>query len=341
MLRLSLITAALLAFAPAAFHGVHGQMPVQDWTDRPDAVAPVGISDDFIPAPRSIDVRYLFGARDHEGFLLGTTEFPTQQIPNEGWEMVPHTMTVQTHSVEVRTALTDWLGFSARVPFQRSSGEFATEDVIGTVSAWGLGDVEVNALYGLHDEWPFRAHVIAGVLIPTGQTDLAGELPDAPGESQLLPYPMQPGFGTLAVLPGAVFAAENEFGTVGMKAGARVPIGNADEDWHRGTELNGQVWMAYRFSEWISGSVRLSYVDVRGMEGMDPDLDPASSPLADPLLQGGTRFDLPIGVNVEFPRGPLAGNRLFGELVVPAHQNLDGPQIRSRYGLILGWGVRF
>ncbi len=99
--------------------------------------------------------------------------------------------------------------------------------------------------------------------------------------------------------------------------------------------------MAYRFTDWVSGSVRVSYLKQGNLSGFDTSVDAFSTPLAHPDLQGGTRLEIPIGMNVSFPEGRLQGHRLHLELIVPAHQDLDGPQLTPDSGLVIAWGVSF
>jgi hypothetical protein len=99
--------------------------------------------------------------------------------------------------------------------------------------------------------------------------------------------------------------------------------------------------MAYRFSDWLSGSIRVLGTRTGNITGADPTVDPTISPMGDPSLQGGTRVVLPVGVNIMFPRGPYWANRLGAEFVIPMHQNLDGPQIRQGFGVSVTWGLEF
>jgi hypothetical protein len=313
---------------------------VESWTDRPDARAPAGLSDDVILPPRAIEVIYTARVTTHEDILFGTDEIPPILVLQD-WDMVPLSMTVTRHEFEVRGGVLSWLGISLLVPLQHTSVEFTTGQITGTPTSLGLGDLELRALYSLHDTWPYRAHLVGGISLPTGAVSHEDTMPDRPSEDATLPYPMQPSDGTFALMPGAVFVAENAAGTVGIRADARIPIGENGRDWTRGQRFTGNVWMAYRFTDWVSGSVRVTFRRTGNVEGFDPALNAFGSPMAIPQLQGGTRVDVPIGVNFMFPEGPLSGNRLGGELILPVHQDLDGPQIAAGYGVALSWGVAF
>ncbi len=135
--------------------------------------------------------------------------------------------------------------------------------------------------------------------------------------------------------------AENEFGTVGLRAQARFPIGENDRGWTRGNAYDAQIWMAYRFTDWVSGSARISYLKSGDLEGADESIDVFSSPLGHPDLQSGTRVEIPIGLNLLFREGALEGQRLGIELIIPLHQDLNGPQLIPSSGVAVAWGVTF
>lgn len=350
MLSWRLVPATVVALGMAAGPPLSAQLPLDDWSERPDARAPSGLTEDVLLAPGSYEVRYRADVMHFDGVLVGTEEIPIEWVTTgfelDGhffqWEMAPLTMTRQRHELEFRAGILDWLGASLRVPVHYTEGDFRTRDHDpGTASDFALGDVELHVLYGLHDVWPYRAHLTAGLSMPTGPVDRGDQLPIAPAEQRTLPYSMQPGDGTFALIPGAVLVSENAAGTVGLQATARIPVGENDRGWRRGQEVRGNVWMAYRFSEWVSGSLRLSGTRRSAVEGSDPTLDPWSTPMAHPALQAGTRVDLPVGLNLYFADGPLYGNRLFAEFVLPVYQDLDGPQLKARAGVSLGWAVAF
>ncbi len=337
------LAAGTLAALPGA-----SQIPVSDWEERPDARAPAGLVDDRIPGRGQLEAFVSVSATSYQDLLAGTDEIPPSLVlsgvqPNwPPFDAAPLSGSRQRYELELRLGVIEWFGASIRVPWVVHSTEFfAANQLRGSPQVSGVGDVEISLLYALHEPWPYRAHLIAGVSLPTGATDERGRLPDDPGIDRILPYSMQPGDGTFALLPGAVFVAENDAGTVGLKANARIPLGENDRGWTRGTVVEGHLWMAYRFTDWVSGSARLSVRNTGNLSGFDPAVDRWSTPPANPDLQGGTRFDLPLGVNIHFPEGPLRGNHLRAEFVLPVHQDLDGPQLRARYGGTISWGITF
>lgn len=342
MHRSNLMVAALVVAGIVSARPGEAQLPSSGWTERPDAIAPAGLANDRILEPGTFEARYTAEVVSFEGLKVGTNAIQPEFVLRD-WDLAPTSMTHQRHQFEFSAGLLDWLGASLRVPVQHASTTLVSQQLRGNPTATGLGDVELRALLGLHDTWPYRAHLIAGVSFPTGSVEEAGQLPNAAvgGADRTLPYPMQPGDGTFAVLPGAVLVAENAVGTVGLRADARVPMGENDRGWTRGTEFSGQAWLAYRFTDWISGSARLSYRNTADLVGADRSIDAFSSPLAHPDLQSGTRIDLPIGMNIRFAEGSLEGSHLGIELIVPLHQDVDGPQLTPNSGVAFSWGVNF
>lgn len=342
MPRFRLSAVLIVAGVLGSAHSALAQTRTEGWSDRPDARAPAGVNEDAILAPGRFEVRYNVEFMSFEGLKAGTEEIPPELVLTD-FDLAPTSMATQRHELEVRAGILDWLGASVRVPFVRTSTEFVNNQFRGNPTASGIGDVEARVLIGLHDIWPFRAHLIAGVSFPTGSVKEAGQLPDQPigGPDRTLPYPMQPGDGTFAVLPGAVFVAENDYGTVGFQVEARLPLGTNDRGWTRGDEFSGQLWMAHRFTDWVSGSLRVSYTRRGDLTGSDTSIYAFSSPMAFPDLQGGTTVDVPVGINIRFPEGRLRGSRLHFELIIPAHQDLDGPQLKPSSGATFSWGVGF
>ncbi|TVP75367.1 MAG: hypothetical protein EA352_08410, partial [Gemmatimonadales bacterium] len=267
-------------------------------------------------------------------------EVPRQLVLAD-WTMVPLSRTVHRADIDVGAGLLPWLSVAARIPFIRNEVDFATFNRTSTVDNTNLGDVEVHALVSLHETWPVRAHASFGVGIPTGSADATGRLPDQPDESRVLPYQLQTGSGALFLVPGAYVAVENEHGTFGVQASGRVWLDDNDRQWRPGNSVNIQGHGQYRLNDWISASVRVSFDRWDDVSGSDPSLDPEQSPMHWAFATGGSRVDLPVGLNLLFREGTLAGHLLQAELVVPAHTDMNGPQLGAGWGANISWSKRF
>lgn len=91
----------------------------------------------------------------------------------------------------------------------------------------------------------------------------------------------------------------------------------------------------------MSASALISYQKTGNLSGSDATLDPFSRPLGHPNLQSGNQVAVPVGMNLRFPEGRLEGNRIGLKLMVPLHQDLDGPQLTHNSGVGITWGVGF
>lgn len=337
MLRLSLpgflALALILTSTPLG-----AQLAESDWTQRPDRFAPPGIVADRLSPAGGFDARFQISHRSFSDLVDGRNAIPSSVVL-QNWDFAPLTAQRQRAVAEVGFGLTSWMSVLGRVPLVRNEVQIGNNQSISTTNTTGVGDVEAHALFGLHDQWPVRAHLSAGVSIPTGTSDQTGTLT---GSSEaVLPYFFQLGAGTPALLPSATLVTENAYGTVGFQATGRYHLGENDRDWSPGDEFTANVYMQYRFNDWIGGSMRVEYQRRSAVSGLDPSLDPFLSPLHFATATGGTSVMVPFGVNIEFAEGALRGNRLQAELLIPAHSELNGPQLRESWGASVSWGWSF
>jgi len=316
------------------------QIRVSDWTDRPDRQGPAGMRWDHLPSARALDLQLRFSARSFEGHLAGRDEVPSVVVLRD-FEMVPLSRTSLTVALEAQAGILDWLALGFWVPFVFNEAEFATERLVGSVDAAGIGDLEAHLMVRLHDRWPVRAHVGAGVAFPTGTVTHTGITADLPTTSRILPYPLQTGSATWALLPSAALAVENEYGTLGIQGTGRIYLAANDRNWQPGGAFEGNIYMQHRFNDWISGSARVAVARWDDVAGLDVAVQPQASPMHWTLTQGGTRVEIPVGMNIRFAEGPLHGHRLSAEILLPVHQNLSGPQLRSTWGVAASWGYTF
>lgn len=339
---LSALILLLLLFPglPHPAGSVAGQLQVSDWTERPDRRAPAGITGDLMLPGGSVDLRVQMVYRSFEDLLSGRDEIPPIFVLQD-FDMVPLTRSALTVALEAQAGVLDWLALRVRAPFNSNEATFATEGLTGSVTASGIGDLEAHLMAGLHNRWPVRAHVSAGMAFPTGSVTETGIMPDQPGADRILPYPLQTGSGTYAFLPSGTLAVENQYGTVGVQGAGWIYLTENDRDWHPGHLFEGNLFLQYRFNDWVSGSARVSVARWNDVSGADRDHLPQSSPMHWTQAQGGSRVEIPVGLNLRFASGALEGHRLGAEVLLPVHQSLNGPQLRSRYGVTAAWGYTF
>ncbi|RMH12476.1 MAG: transporter [Gemmatimonadetes bacterium] len=330
--------------AGAALAALLVAMPLQaqdvQWsTDRPDGHAPLGVHNDFTLPQGGVLVTYHYTRDERAGLRSGTVPLFVDDVLDI-FGVAPLALTSEGHLLDIRVGLTDELTASASLPFTYRTATQATETRIFDTRSSGIGDLEVRLMYQVFNLDGYRAHLSLGAAAPTGSIDETDVTPLGPGEVQL-PFQMQQGTGSWAVLPGFTVQAQNEFGTVGAQAEARIHTGFNDRGYRVGDRFRGTVWASYKLNDWVSASARVTYESWQDVEGQDPDTDALFDPAANPFATGGTRAEIPFGVNIHFRDGALAGHRASVEWFVPVHEDLHGPQLSSDRRLLVGFQLVF
>jgi len=250
----------------------------------------------------------------------------------------------QRHLLELAYGQSDALTLRLAVPLVVSSMDEAAPAGGGDLFVFGsdatsIGDISLTGLWSVIDDGTYRLHVGAGVSAPVGDIDAEDERASSSPNDLVLPYSMQAGSGTWDVLPSVTFKAMNEVASIGTQVRGVLRLGENDRGYSLGDRLSVQFWGAHAFSDLLSGSIGVNYMNWKNVEGVDDALafDPefSASPANNTLSQGGTRWDLPIGLNVLFQEGTLEGYRLAGEVSFSISQDLDGPQLGKDLGLSL------
>lgn len=338
MVRKILIAATLLTVA--------SPLAAQDdyvWTSkRPDGRAPVGMSGARTLEAGALEFSYRFSQLNSKGIWLGSDSIPLETTL-EFYDQAPLTLTNQTHNVSVSYGVTQDLTLIADVDYSSRQREQLTNGgVFYVTESQTLGDVTVSGLYSFLDLDTHKAHIQMGARIPTGKTDIFAETPFSSPDIQGMPYDMRPGAGTFALLPGMTAQTQNEVATVGGQITAMIPIGTNDRSYSLGNAFKASGWAAYMLNEYISVSARLQWQNWGGIEGGDPDLDPAQDPGNDGFFLEGERIDMPVGLNFYMPEGSrFAGHRLSIETIFPISHEYEGPQFGLDWGILVGWQVVF
>ncbi len=304
--------------------------------DRPDAFAPLGIVVDHNLQPGDFQVGYRFGVFNLSGLQAGQFEIPLVDVLDV-FESTPFQMESQSHLLNLQYSPAANVSVLARVPFQMNTLDQLDRNgfVFGSESS-GLGDVQVDAIVNIYDKGPYRAHLSGGVSVPTGSiTETVDET------TERLPYQMQTGSGTFDVLPGITVEAMNQHGSVGMQAIGTLRTSENDEGYTLGNRVHVNGWAGFLLTDQLSVSARFSWQQWDRISGADEAFSDAVNQVQNPLffteLSGGSRLDMPLGLNLALKEGPLAGHRFSLEWVIPVSQDLDGPQLMGDWGVNVGW----
>lgn len=343
MRRTTLIAViALISWLPAS--EAAGQ--IYTWTaERPDGHAPVGVLGGHVEEDGRYQLFYRYSFTSLDGNLAGQDSVPFVDIL-QTFTAAPTTMKIKAHTFGFTYGITDRLTVLGAIPYVQKEMDQAVV-IPGTnpnaaveifeTSSGSLGDALVSALYQFVSEGRYRAHLHAGVSVPTGSVEEADETPASRTAEAQLPYSMQIGSGTWDVLPGITLLVMERRASLGAQLVGTFRLGDNDRGYTLGNRVNADIWGGYRVNDYLSVSARVAIDTWGDVSGIDPALDPALSPAQRTDFTGGTRVDVPLGINIYFPSGALAEHRLGIEVAFPVHQDLNGPQLRRDWALTVGW----
>ncbi|MEM9381350.1 MAG: transporter [Planctomycetota bacterium] len=308
---------------------------------RPDRVAPYGVLQDRVLRRGRWAVDYRFLRVHSRGMRAGVERIPDGEVVSPGgfgFATTPTEGIRNEHRIQGLFGWTDRVTLAAIVPIvdlemdllTSSGGSFETKNT-------GVGDIGLAALASLHDSATSRVHVHLGFTAPTGSIDERGGPPTSGGTSDLLPYTMQLGSGTWDLRPGLTATGYGDRWSWGGQVLGTVRLGRNGRGYSLGDRLDATGWAAYRATQRVSLSGRVAIGRVTNVDGADRDLDPISSPQADPTLQAGTRVDGLLGLNALLSRG----SRLGLEVGWPIAQRLSGPQLQTNVLWTIGLQLAF
>lgn len=342
--------AALAAVAAllGTFQPVSAQLePEYVWTaDRPDGIGPVGVTGERTYPEGTLAFYYRFSGSAFEGPRVGEIRVAPSQVLSE-FGASPQRREVLSHLAGAAWGLTDRVTLEATLPFLVSKhldhvvavGTEETELVLvqDASDGWGIGDLELRSHLLVYDDGPYRAHATMGVSVPTGSIDQDYIQPGTSAVETVAPYSLQTGSGTFDLLPGFTVIAMNDRASTGIQGNAVLRLYDNDRDYHLGHVFGGSVWGAFRLTDLVSVSVRTDVATWLDVQGADPALDQSFNPASRPDLQGGTRVELPLGMNVLFQEGLLENHRVGLEVSFPIYEDLHGPQLEHGWTASLGW----
>ena len=276
--------------------------------------------------------------------------FAGQPMQPATLRVVPTEMSMDMHMLGLMYAPSDRVTLMAMIHYVRNTMDHITfagangTDRLGrfTSRSEGFGDTEITALVGLAGRGAHRLHLNLGLSLPTGSiTERDDVLTPANTRPVLrLPYAMQLGSGTVDVVTGLTYLGRAVSWNWGAQGIATLRTGRNDEDYALGDRFDLTGWMAYDWSDSASTSLRLSGWASADIDGLDAQiLAPVQT--ANPEHYGGSGLELGLGLNYQFARGALAGNRFAVEWRKPFYQHLDGPQLESNWTLTVGWQRAF
>lgn len=279
---------------------------------------------------------------DMPSLRSGTKDISESDVLRD-YMVSPTDMTMTMHMVHAMYAPSNKLTFMAMAPYVRKRMSHVTRmGARFTTVSEGQGDLRISARYTTVGDVRNRENrliVEGGISVPTGSIDARDDT--TAGPNRVLPYPMQLGSGTFDILSGLTYSGESRDWAWLVEGQATLRTGRNSRGYALGNEGHGAIWVARKFADWVSPSVRID-ANVRGnIRGADPDLNRMMAPTADPSLRAGRRITASFALNLFAGTGRLQGNRLALATEIPVIESLDGPQLASGTVYTLGWSWTF
>lgn len=304
--------------------------------DRPDLLAPLGVLGAHFPQAGEWRFSYRYMRTQMDGLVDGSSDLTPAELFGQGFTSVPTRHVREEHLFSLDYGIDERWGLSFTLPwisndmdFQAASGEFFDSRTIG------IGDLQATGMYSIITREDQRLHVNLGFSLPSGSHDESDT--NSLGETVKLPYALQPGSGTVDVSPGISYSRLYEGTSWGAQLQTMLRVGDNSDGYTLGDTAMFTSWVARRFREDLSGSLRVAYNHWQSIDGQDDALDPALNPANDPGAQGGDRVDILAGVNYTRPGGHV----FSAELGSPLFQDLNGPQLETDVIYSLSWQISF
>jgi hypothetical protein len=337
---------AVLAAAASSALAAADQSQVQFF---PDDHGPAGVMLDHMHEAGEFMIGYRFvSSRWGSTMLEGSEQVDDAALAAAGFAMVPDSMAMQMHMLDLMYAPTDWLTLMAMPQYMTM--DMGMREVAGATphegehgghgggahshGTAGIGDTSFTALVRLFDRAGLRAHAGIGISAPTGAVDEKGS------DGRFVHYGMQLGSGTWDLLPSLTFGGGAGAWGWGGQIAAVVRLEQENDSGFRfGDQYQATLWASRRLSGALSGSARVLYTTQGAVGGHYNGPHHHASP---PDLQanyGGDFVEIGLGLNAVIGDGGFAGNRLGVEVLIPVFQDVNGFQQEREPTLFLSWAL--
>jgi hypothetical protein len=308
--------------------------------------APIGVMGDHLHKAGEWMLSYRFMHMRMKGNQDGTNHKSVQDVFDDGFMVAPTWMNMDMHMFGLMYAPTDWLTMMAMIPYIDLEMKHQINNPDATTfktKSNGAGDFKLSGLLKLFEVENHKAHLNLGLSFPTGSISEKDKVPvPMMGfQKKRLPYPMQLGSGTYDWNLGATYNGDSKWVAWGAQAMGVVRMDENSKNYRKGDEVDLTAWLAVPINRFVSPSARIRWSWWGNYSGRDKDLNPAAVPTADPDRRKGNRLDLLGGVNFLVDLGSLGEHRIAVEGGGPVHQWLDGPQLRNRWHVTVGWQKAF
>ena len=280
---------------------------------------------------------YRFERRGTNELQSGQTRLTAEEVLDLGYTSAPSSANIDRHVFQAMWSPVDELTFQLELPFMSIEAERIYRPSGPDVESFqtttkGFGDVQAWVLYRVYRDDRSNLHLNLGLSFPSGSIAETQDTPLTPdGVFERLPYLFQLGSGTVDLQPGFTYRGRYGRGQWGLQAVAKLRSGSNSLGYTLGNEYEATGYGTWAWNEWLEQSFSLKWGQRFEGRGADPSLDPAQTPLADASLLSGRRLDALFGIAVKPTGGLFRDTRWVLDAGLPAYQDLDGPQPRTKW----------
>jgi hypothetical protein len=312
------------------------------------AHAPIGVMGDHMHKKGEWMFSYRYMSMSMEDNLQDDNSVAPETIVSSGLPLrvVPIDMTTDMHMLGAMYAPNDQLTLMLMVNYiEKEMDHLTFQGMSGisrlgvfTTETSGMGDTKIGALYSLRSDDSTNIHLNLSLSIPTGKIDHTDQIltPMNTTPSPRLPYPMQLGSGTYDIQPGITYAGTRHSWDWGSQVKMTIRLDDNDEGYSLGDQTQVTSWGGYRFTRWLTGSLRLTYTHADEISGRDGSINlPVQT--SNPDNFGGERIDLGVGITLIGTEGAQKGHRLALEYETTIDQDVNGIQMEMQDMLTIGY----
>ena len=275
---------------------------------------------------------YEFMSDKMKGNLLGAKKISEESILQQ-YMASPTDMSMQMHMAMVMYTPAKKLTLMLSVPYLVKSMNHITGDGMRFQErTTGLSDISLRGLYTFYTNKAGTKRLLlnGAIAFPTGsiQKKMAG---------MRLEYPMQLGSGTVSLMPGIIYLGHSDLWGWEAEFISTLRTGHNKNGYRFGNYYQPSIWAARKLASWLSISAGVRGAVRNNIQGADPELDIMDEPTKDPALQGGKSLELNVGINIHPVTGLFKGDEFYSQLNEPVFQNLDGPQLKRKSVITIGW----
>jgi len=148
---------------------------------------------------------------------------------------------------------------------------------------------------------------------------------------------MQQGSGTWDVLPGLTYTFQQNKFMASSQVYSTIRTGYNSVGYKLGNKITFNNWVAYRWLNWMSTSLRIEASSTGIIEGKDSDFYQYNEPAANPYNYGGEIIQASAGFNFYLWKI----HRIGIEAGLPLYENLNGIQTSTLYNAALLYSITF